>query len=142
MRGVMMPVVEKSYFDKFTSLELDENTFTRYEMIAEDTLYAVCNLKPTEAHLSTEEYKRAVCYQIEMIHAQGGINAITGSADIDTASVSESLGEYSISKTKRSGSKSIQTVAGIPVSSVSIGLLRRLGLMCRWAYAEVCNGKR
>lgn len=76
------------------------------------------------------ELKRAVCYQIDYLQANGGLNALNGTSDLDLQSVSKDGFNYSYGER---GNK----FNGVPFSSVSAYMikseLRRKGLMCRVA---------
>ena len=76
------------------------------------------------------ELKRAVCYQIDYLQANGGLNALNGTSDLDLQSVSKDGFNYSYGDR---GNK----FNGVPFSSVSAYMikseLRRKGLMCRVA---------
>lgn len=76
------------------------------------------------------ELKLAVCYQIDYLQANGGLNALNGTSDLDLQSVSKDGFNYSYSDR---GNK----FNGVPFSSVSAYMikseLRRKGLMCRVA---------
>lgn len=137
----MAQLVDKQFYDDFGGESVDAGKFTRLANIAEDLLYEVCVQKPETAHLESPEFKKAICYQIEMIAQQGGTTAIAGKAEADTVSESENLGEYSYSKNYGSGNKSAPMLKlnGIPVSSLAVSQLRKLGLMNRWAYWGCSN---
>jgi len=132
----MAQLVDKQFYDDFGGESVDAGKFTRLANIAEDLLYEVCVQKPETAHLESPEYKKAICYQIETLAEQGGTSAIAGKADADTVSVTENLGEYSYSKNYGNGDKSAPMLKlnGIPVSTLAVSQLRKLGLMNRWAY--------
>lgn len=131
-----MAYIDKTYYhENFGNSIIDDNEFLRLADISSEVIYEICLCKPTEAHLVSNDFKKAVAYQVEMLHAQGGVDAILGFSESSNTISSESLGDYSYS-VNSSNSQSIRTVNGIPVSSMSIMLLRKLGLMSRWAYAE------
>ena len=83
-----------------------------------------------------ELVRKAVAYQVEHLSAQGGIDAVTGSAAISQIT-SESLDDYSVSTGQSESSKSeMYSLNGIPISALTIVMLKKAGLIgCRWVYA-------
>lgn len=135
----MSYITKAFYVSTFGGVEIPEGEFKRLADIASDVIYDVCAIKPTDKEINDVTFQKAVCYQTEMLYLQGGVDAIVGFSESSQASGSESLGDYSVGS---GGSGAIAgTYGGIPVSALAIGQLRRLGLMSRWAYAEVCRGK-
>lgn len=124
------------YTETFGGNRISDDEFRRLEEIASMLVYDACILKPTEDQEKDEMYKKAICYQIELLESVGGIDSITGMADISISAGSESLGDYSVSGGTSSGQYGLSSINGVPVSPMSILLLRRLGLMRAWAYAE------
>ena len=137
-----MAYIDKTFYDaEFKGTEItDEVEFSRLSEIASDVVYDVCILKPKAEDLIDETFKKAVAYQVEMLYWQGGVDAIVGASEAVQAGGSESLGDYSTSSGTTSQT-AVLTCNGIPVSSMTVALLRRLGLMARWAYARRCHGK-
>lgn len=136
-----MSLVTREEYERFGGEDVSESDFDRFETIAEDIVFNVCVIKPTEEQQVTVEYKKALCYQIEMLQNQGGIGAIVGMSEADTTS--EKLGDYSVTRRSDSsaGGKSAgYSLNGIPVSSFTVEFLRRIGLMKRWAFAEAKRG--
>lgn len=136
-----MAYIDKTFYDTvMMGTEIPASEFDRLAEIASDVIYDVCILKPEAEDLIDETFKKAVAYQVEMLYLQGGIDAIVGASEAAQASGSESLGDYSAS-----GGTARQTAVlasnGVPVSSMAVALLRRLGLMSRWVYARRCHGK-
>lgn len=85
-----------------------------------------------------DNVKKATAYQVEVLAAQGGEDAVTGYASGLVGS--ESLGNHSISVNSGSnatGIVSIPSMGGIPVSQLALQKLSAAGLRSRWAYAEV-----
>lgn len=130
-----MGYIDKEYYDDiFCGTPVDDSEFNRLADIASDVIYGVCNVKPVQADTESDDFKKAVAYEVEMLYKQGGIDAVAGFAEA-SSNGSESLGDYSCSGvTVVQGS--VKTFEGIPVSSMAIMLLRKIGLMCRWAYAK------
>lgn len=136
-----MAYIDKDYYDNtFKGEAIEEALFARLADIASEMVYGICIVKPEEEDLIDETFKKAVAYQVEMLYQQGGIDAVTGFSEVSMAGGSESLGDYSISEGSGSGSTAqVRTYEGIPVSPVTLLLLKRLGLMSRWVYARWCN---
>ena len=83
----------------------------------------------------TDNVKKAVCCEAEMLHIQGGVDALAG-LSISGNGISEQLGDYRV--TRGSGyaqminsEKHPLFVNGIPISPIAVELLRRDGLMSR-----------
>lgn len=136
-----MAYIDRTFYDTvLMGTEIPASEFDRLAEIASDVIYDVCTLKPEAEDLIDETFKKAVAYQVEMLYLQGGIDAIVGASEAAQASGSESLGDYSTSGgTARQ--EAVLVSNGIPVSSMAVALLRRLGLMSRWVYARRCHGK-
>ena len=132
-----MSLVTREEYVAFGGTEVSVADFPRLESIAEDVVYSACVISPSEEQMSSDLYKKALCYQIEMLQNQGGVDAVVGLSDSDTAS--ERLGDYSITKGSGSagGKSEAYSLNGIPVSALAVGYLRKLGLMNRWAFAGV-----
>ena len=136
-----MAYIDKTFYDTvLMGTEIPASEFDRLAEIASDVIYDVCVLKPEAEDLIDETFKKAVAYQVEMLYLQGGVDAIVGASEAAQASGSESLGDYSTSGgTARQ--EAVLVSNGIPVSSMAVALLRRLGLTSRWVYARRCHGK-
>lgn len=141
-----MPYITKTYYDaEFRGKSIPANEFSRLEDIASEVIYEICRVKPDEDDILDAAFKKAVAYEVEFLQEQGGVDAILGFSDMQLSAGSEHLGDYSVSGGSNSASSSgssIIVVDGIPVSSLSIMLLRRMGLMSRWAFAGVKRAKQ
>lgn len=136
-----MAYIDRAYYtDTFHGTEIPEGDFDRLADIASDLIYDICRIKPRETDLIDEHFKKAVAYQVELLHEQGGTEAIMGRSEAAVAGLSESLGDYSVSASN-GAHQVITTKDGIPVSSLAVMMLRRLGLMSRWAFAEFYRGR-
>lgn len=137
-----MSYITKGFYENiFGGTDIPDGEFNRLADIASEIIYDVCLIKPSEELLEDETFQKAVCYQTEMLYMQGGIDAIVGFSESSQSSGSESLGDYSVGGVNSSSQAKIDTIGGIPVSKLAIGILRRLGLMSRWVYAEFHDGK-
>ncbi len=83
----------------------------------------------------TDAIRLAVAYQIETLHAQGGIDALSGLATV-TSGIDEKLGDYSIGTPYVANERRCYSIGGIPVSGITVSILRREGLMSRHVYRE------
>lgn len=136
-----MAYIDKAFYDDtFHGTEIPTSEFDRLAEIASDVVYDVCILKPDAEDLIDAAFKKAVAYQVELLYLQGGVDAIVGLSEAALTGGSESLGDYSTSS-GTTHQAAVLTCNGIPVSSVTLMLLRRLGLMARWAYARRRCGK-
>ena len=122
------------YTDTFNGREIPSADFDRLAEAASEAIYAVCRVKPDEDMILNVDFKTAVCYETELLYEQGGLDAIMGLSVSAAAGGSESLGDYSASA--GGSQKGVATLTGgLPVSPVAMQILRRLGLMSRWAYS-------
>lgn len=83
----------------------------------------------------TDNVRRAAAYEVEALFAQGGIDALSGLASI-TSGIDEHLGDYSIGTPYVSNEKRCYSIGGVPVSGLTLALLKKEGLMSRCVYAE------
>lgn len=129
-----MAYVDKNYYDNtFCAEPIDEAEFNLLARAASDLCDAIVTVPITDV---TENVRRAVCYEIELLHKQGGVEAYTGMA-ISTPGVVEKLGDLSFSNSPYSASSTrIFSYGGLPVSSITYALLRADGLTCRAVYAR------
>lgn len=137
----MSYITRDYYYNTFGGTKIPESEFERLADIAYDVIYEACIIKPSDKELADVTFQKAVCYQVEMLHLQGGVDAIVGFSESSQASGSESLGDYSVGGAGNGSGANFGSIGGIPVSSLAISQLRKLGLMQRWAYAEMHRGK-
>lgn len=131
-----MAYIDASYYtEKFGSEDNFSSEFERIADIASDVIDSLCTVTPTEKDLVDDRFKKAVAYEVELLEAQGGVDAILGFSEASQCGANESLGDYSVSG-NGGAQQIITTKGGIPVSPMTISLLRKLGLMSRWAYAD------
>ncbi len=129
-----MAYVDKNYYDtEFGGEPIDEAEFKMLARAASDLCDAIGTVPIKTV---TENIKRAVCYQIELFHRQGGVEAYTGLA-ITTPGVVERVGDLLYSNSPYSASSTrMFSYGGLPVSSVTYALLRAEGLTCRAVYSR------
>lgn len=132
-----MAYIDREYYtETFKGKDIPDNEFDRLADIASDVINSICTITIDEETAVSEEVKKATAYETELLFLQGGIEAIVGKTE-STSINSESLGDYSVSyNTGNETQPLVKTKDGIPVSSLSISLLKSKGLMCRWAYAK------
>ena len=130
-----MGYVGKEYYDNVFGAEpIEEKEFERLAEIASDLIDAII-LQPITDETDKEQLAKAAAYQVEYIMAQGGVSAVTGNAESQKA-VTEKLDDYSISEAQTDAASQNQaTFNGIPISPLTLSILRKLGLMSRWMYA-------
>lgn len=133
-----MSYVDKDYYKSIGFDVPTDMKFERLESIASDLIYDVCVIKPDAVIEAMEDFKKAVCYEVEMLYEQGGLDAVVGFSEASQRGRTERLGSYSISGSS-SNPESVMTCNGIPVSSLSLSLLRKIGLMQRWAYLKASD---
>lgn len=83
----------------------------------------------------TEKIRLAVAYEAETLFAQGGIDALSGLAAV-TSGIDEKLGDYSIGTPYVSNQKRCFSIGGVPVSGMTVAILKKEGLMSRCVFAE------
>lgn len=128
-----MPYVDSEYYENsFGGEHINEGEFTQLARAASDLCDAIVTIPIKEV---TENVKRAVCYEIELLHRQGGVEAYNGMA-ISTPGVVEKIGDLQFSNSPYSASSSrVFSFGGLPVSPIAYALLRAEGLTCRAVYA-------
>lgn len=83
----------------------------------------------------TDKVRLAAAYECETLFAQGGIDAIGGLGAI-TSGIDEKLGDYSIGTPYVSNEKRCYSIGGVPVSGITLAILKKEGLMSRCVYTE------
>lgn len=133
----MAYITYEYYSGTFHGSAIPEADFARLAEVASDVVYAICLEKPAGPVLLKNEFKDAVAYQVEFIHEQGGLEAIYGRSDASQSGGSERLGDYNVSSASGSGGNfgAVKMYDGIPLSSLTLALLEKLGLMSQWVYA-------
>ncbi len=123
-----MSVIDYSYYkNTFGGSVVPEKELPYLQGVAFDLLCAIAYKAPS-APLS-ENIKRAVAYQTELLFLQGGAAAIAGLA-ISTSGLNQKVGDRSIGSNYNSlASNKQSTYCGIPISGLAISLLRAEGLM-------------
>lgn len=82
-----------------------------------------------------DNIRRAVAYEADALYIQGGVDALSGFAGI-TSGVDERIGDYSIGTPYVSNEKRCYSIGGVPVSGLTLAILKKEGLMSRCVFAE------
>ncbi len=83
----------------------------------------------------TDDIRRAAAYQVETLYSQGGSDALGGLASV-TSGIDEKLGDYSIGTPYVANEKRCYSIGGIPVSGITVNILKKCGLMSRCIYIK------
>lgn len=118
------------YVSDFGGSVIPESEFDYIASAASRLIDVLCTVPITE---TTEEIKLAAAYEAETLFAQGGIDALCGMATV-TSGIDERLGDYSIGTPYVSNEKRCYSVGGIPVSGLTLAILKKEGLMGRAVY--------
>ncbi|MBO5568819.1 MAG: hypothetical protein J6A79_07825 [Clostridia bacterium] len=100
--------------------------------MASDVIDAIVRIPIDSEKHDMEKVAKATAYEVETLYSWGGVSAVYGTGD-KQKTVTERLDDYTV--TEQSGSTSLLTANGIPIASLAVDILRKLGLMCRWLYA-------
>lgn len=115
------------YVSSFGGRLIPEGEFL-YLANASTVLIDLIVTKPVET--VSENIKLAAAYEAETLFAQGGEDALSGMATV-TSGIDEKLGDYSIGTPYVSNEKRCYSVGGIPISGITLFLLKKEGLMGR-----------
>ena len=128
----MAYVTAEYYSTTFHGHEIPGAEFSRVEADAADIIDGIVQVPISEEDAALDKLKRAVCYQIETLAVSGGAEALIDKA-VNGMKTSERIDDYSVSRQKVAA---YPTVDGVPVSPLTINLLRQLGKLKRWVYSE------
>lgn len=118
---------------------IDESNFCYLAGISSDVIDALVT-RPITDDVDRSQLVKATIYQVEYLAAQGGAAAISGAAESQQI-MSERLDDYSVTvEQSAEARRSMPTVNGIPVSPLTLSILRKLGLMSRWYYSGLGGG--
>ena len=129
------------YREKFEGTPIPDSELKRLIDIASEIVQNLCTVTIYPEDLESDDFKRAVAFQVELLYDQGGVGAILGRADAALSGGSESLGDYSVS-VGSSASESLMTLGSIPVSPMTRMILGRMDLTSKWAYADYYRRKK
>ncbi len=106
-----------------------------FDYIASAASTVVDMLVSSPVSVITDKIRLAVAYEAETLYAQGGVDAVSGLAAV-TSGIDEKLGDYSIGTPYVSNQKRCFSIGGVPVSGMTVAILKKEGLMSRCVYAE------
>lgn len=122
------------YISEFGGNLIPENEFDVLAAASTDMI----DLLVTSPIVSvTDSIRRAAAYETETLYSQGGSDALSGLASV-TSGIDERLGDYSIGTPYVSNEKRCYSIGGVPVSGMTVAILRKAGYMSRC----VCTGGR
>ena len=131
-----MAYIDSVYYrEKFEGEPIPDEELKRLIDIASEIVQNLCTVTLYPEDLESDDFKRAVAFQVEMLFDQGGVSAVMGHSDVALSGGSESLGGYSVSAGS-SAQSSLKTMESIPISPMTSMILKRKGLISSWAYAD------
>ncbi len=120
------------YISSFGGSTIPEDEFDYLASAASNVVDILCT-RPIS--VITDKIRLAVAYEAEALYAQGGADALGGLASI-TSGIDERLGDYSIGTPYVSNEKRCYSIGGVPVSGLTLAILKNEGLMPRCVYSE------
>lgn len=128
----MQYITAEYYNNEFHGTAIDANELTR---LIDAASVAIDMAVVSPITTVTDNVKKATAYEVECLYQQGGIDAVTGFAATGGGK-SERLGDYSVSAGSGAaeGGQGITYINGVPLSPLALALLRKDGLLNRWAY--------
>lgn len=118
------------YIAGFGGKTVPEEDFDSLALAAADIIDALVS---TPIVTVTENVRRAAAYEVETLYAQGGMDAVAGLGAV-TSGIDEKLGDYDINTPYVANEKRCYSMGGIPVSGLTLALLRKEGLLSRCVY--------
>lgn len=118
------------YISGFGGSLIPENEFDALASAATDIIDVLVTRPVTAV---TECIRRAAAYEAETLFSQGGSDALSGLATV-TSGIDEKLGDYSIGTPYVANEKRCYSVGGVPVSGLTIAILKKGGYMSRCVY--------
>ena len=128
----MMYISYEYYVSRFCGSTIPDDEFA---YIASAASTVVDMLVSSPISVISDKIRLAVAYEAETLYAQGGIDALSGLAAV-TSGIDEKLGDYSIGTPYVSNQKRCFSIGGVPVSGMTVAILKNEGLMSRCVYAE------
>ncbi len=128
----MMYISYEYYVSRFCGTAIPDEEFA---YIASAASTVVDMLVSSPISVISDKIRLAVAYEAETLYAQGGIDALSGLAAV-TSGIDEKLGDYSIGTPYVSNQKRCFSIGGVPVSGMTVAILKNEGLMSRCVYAE------
>lgn len=127
------------YTDVFHGSPMPQDKFERLIEDASEMLDGIVQHPISATDAATTKLQRAACYQAEMLALAGGMDGLND-AVVNGAVTSETLDDYTVSRSKVQGANSLSTQnqytsGGMPISSMAVAILRQMGYLNRWVYA-------
>lgn len=132
-----MAYIDYAYYsNEFRGSKIREEDFDRLAEAASDIVDAICGGVDLGIYMEGSRFKKAIAYEVELLNAEGGIDAITGQAASSMSSTSEHLDDYTITTSRSQAAMSGQySFNGLPVSPITVSLLKSIGAVkSRWVY--------
>ncbi len=123
----MKYITYEEYVSGFNGSSVPESEFDYLAGAASDIIDVLVTHPIKEV---TETIRLAAAYEVEVLYAQGGIDALGGLAAV-TSGITEKIGDYSISTPYVSNEKRCYSIGGIPVSGMTLAILRKGGYLSR-----------
>jgi hypothetical protein len=119
------------YTNTFHGHPISADAFPRLADDAGMMIDSIVQRPVGDADKAGDLFKRAVCYQTEVLALAGGVPALAeGEANGRLLSVSnDGYSEH------RERIKEAHTLNGLPVSSMAMATLQQMGYLKRWVYA-------
>ncbi|MDD3212778.1 MAG: hypothetical protein PHY64_03855 [Eubacteriales bacterium] len=127
----MACVTADYYTNTFHGHAIPADAFERIEADAEEMINGIVQLPVTEEDGATDQFKRAVCYQIETLYAAGGMDGINNRG---TEGIVTSVSNDGYSESRKVDPNAV-TFGGMPVSAMTLNLLQGMGYLKRWVYS-------
>ena len=118
------------YISIFEGSVIPEEEFS-YLASAASTIVDLLVSSPITA--ITDNIRLAVAHQAETLYAQGGVDALSGLAAV-TSGIDEKLGDYTIGTPYVANEKRCYSIGGVPISGMTVAILKKAGLMSRCIY--------
>lgn len=128
-----MPYITYQEYSAFHGAEVTEAEFPRLAEDAGRILDSVAQRAISDEDHASEAFKRAVCYEVEMLKLAGGMQAL---AQTESQGVLTSFSNDGYSESRKPANGA-QTIGGMPVASMALAALREMGYLKRWVYAGV-----
>jgi hypothetical protein len=127
----MAYITAEYYSGTFHGHAIPSGEFDRIEADTETIIDGIVQIPVTDADKAADKFKKAVGYQMETLYVAGGMDAINAKV-ANGEKTNERLDDYSVTRQRVA---EYPTVDGMPVSPMTINLLRQLGYLKRWVYS-------
>ena len=127
----MAYITHEYYTSTFHGYPVSADAFPRLAEDAGMMIDSIVQQPVSDADKAGDMFRRAVCYQTEVLARAGGISAL---ADGEANGRVTSVGNDGYSES-RERAKEGNTMGGLPVSSMAMATLQQMGYLKRWVYA-------